>query len=95
MIFAGKDCPHGIDVNVWNSAVYGDHPFKGIVITAYPMTLTADGYQDTNTSEVLVSIDTPLSQEEWGEDEWYGLTDDTAPGDVPGEILEYLRPHFG
>jgi len=87
------ECPHGIDVNVWDSAIYGDRPFKGIVISVYKMHLTPDGFNDTDTiNGGLVSIDTNLPQDEWGEDDWFGFSADTAPGEFPSEIMRFIAP---
>ena len=87
------ECPHGIDVNVWDSAVYGDRPFKGIVVSIYKMGVDANGFNTTETlNGSLLSIDTNLPQDEWGDDEWYGFTADTAPGEFPGEVMRFIAP---
>lgn len=99
MIFAGKDCPHGIDVDVWNAELYG-HPdvtqgYEGVMVTVYPMHLGPDGVPTTDLDESLLQIRAEdLDPEVWGESEWYGLDDSTAPGDFPSEILALLTPHI-
>ncbi|UVG35068.1 hypothetical protein SEA_CECE_319 [Microbacterium phage Cece] len=88
------DCPDGIDVNVWDSTVYGDGTDRGIVVTAYRMLTDEDGFTDTDMNAVVLSIDTDLPRELWGDDDWFGFSDDTAPGDFPHQILAILTPYL-
>ena len=86
------ECPHGIDVNVWNSTLYGNRPFKGVVVSIYKMHLTPDGFNDTDTiNGSLLSIDTDLDPEVW-DDDWFGFNADTAPGDFPGDVFRFIKP---
>lgn len=89
------DLPHGIDVNVWDSGLYGSRGYDGIVISVYRMSVDADGFNITDTTHgSILSINTDLPQDEWGEDDWFGLSDDTAPGDFPAKIYALLLPYI-
>lgn len=76
----------GIDINVWNSNVYGSGPARGVVITGYAMSRDEDGFWDTATlQEPLFSADTNLDPEDW-DDDWFGMSDDNTPVDVPSDV---------
>lgn len=80
----------GIDIDVWDANVLGNGEKKGIVVTGYPMYRDADGLWDTNTSITLFSAETNLNPEDHDESAWYGLSDDTVPGDIPGDVLDIV-----
>lgn len=75
----------GIDINVWNSNLYGNGPARGIVCTGYPMAKDADGDWVTDDQTILFSAETNFDVSEY-EDEWYGFSDDNTPADVPFEV---------
>jgi len=81
----------GIDLNVWDSNLYGSGPARGIVVTGYPMFKDENGLWDTDTDVILFSADTNFNPEEWDEDAWYGLSEDTAPGEVPNEVMTLVN----
>jgi hypothetical protein len=80
----------GIDINVWNSNLYGSGPKRGIVLTAYPMSRDENGLWDTDTDKILFTADTGFSADEY-EDEWFGLSEDTTPGEMPYEVLTLVN----
>lgn len=77
----------GLDVNVYFNEDDGK-----VWIAAYEMYIAPDGFWDTNTGKTLLSIQTSLSTEEWGEDEWFGLSAQTVPGEFPDEVARFLAP---
>lgn len=81
----------GIDIDVWNADVLGNGERSGIIVTGYPMSRDADGLWDTNTNIILFSAETNLDPEEWDESSWYGLSDETAPGEVPWEVMNIVN----
>jgi hypothetical protein len=79
---AGVIEAQGIDINVWLTDEEDEN--STVRLTAYPMRKGADGYWDTDTQTILFSADTNFSGYY---DEWYGLSEDTTPGDMPYEVL--------
>ncbi len=83
----------GIDVNVWNSDLYGSGPARGIVITGYAMSKDAvTGFWTTHStfSAPLFSADTNLPVDEW-DDAWYGYSEDNTPTDVPYDVNQIVN----
>lgn len=80
----------GIDINVWNSNLYGSGPARGIVLTGYPMFKDENGLWDTNTDVILFTADTNFDPNDY-EDEWFGFSEDTTPGDMPLEVLNLVN----
>jgi len=80
----------GIDINVWDTSLYGSGPHEGIRVTGYPMRKDAQGYWETNTDVILFSATTNFDTENY-HDEWYGLSEDTTPGDMPYEVLTLVN----
>ena len=79
----------GLDVNVW----LDEEETERVFVTVYPMYRDANGYWATNTGVILNTIPTDLPPSEYDRDgEWYGFSDDTAPGDFPGEVLRFIAP---
>jgi hypothetical protein len=78
----------GIDVNVYG-AEFTDKAHAQIAV--YEQRKDADGFWRTETGETLLSIDTNLPLEDYY-DEWYGFSEETAPGDFPGEVLRFIKP---
>lgn len=87
---AGVIEAQGIDINVWNTNLYGSGPAEGIRVTGYAMSKDAEGYWDTDTETILFSATTSFDPDEY-EDEWFGLSEDTTPGDMPYEVLTLVN----
>lgn len=79
-----------LDINVWNADLYGDDDHTGVVVTAYPMNKTEDGYWDTALDLIVFSIPTDLDPDDW-DDDWFGYSDDTAPGEFPGDVRSIVE----
>ena len=75
-----------LDINVWNADMYGDGEHSGVVVTAYPMEKLENGNWHTHQDLIVFSASTDLDPDVWGDDEWYSLSDDTAPGEFPHEV---------
>ena len=80
-----------LDINVFGHAYTDDGKIE---LSLYESYYTDDGYLTTNTMDSLVHLKTDLDPDLWGEDEWYGFGDETAPGDIPGDILALVRPYI-
>jgi len=76
----------GIDVNVWDTGVYGSGPDVGMKLTGYPMFKDENGLWDTLSGVILFSVETDFDRERHDEDAWYGWSGDMTPGDMPAEV---------
>ena len=79
-----------LDINVWNADAYGDGEHTGVVVTAYPMMKNEEGHWDTATDLPIFTASTNLDPEDW-DDDWFGYTDDTAPGEFPGDVRRIVE----
>lgn len=79
-----------LDINVWNADNYGDGTRSGVIVTAYPMTKDEEGFWDTNTRVHVFTVDTNLDPEDW-DDDWFGYSDETAPGEFPADVLRIVE----
>lgn len=76
----------GIDINVWY-----DEDAEGIRLTAYPMSKSEKtGYWDTDTQSVLFWAVTDFESDRF-DDDWYGLSEDTLPNEIPADVLELVN----
>jgi hypothetical protein len=75
----------GIDINVWY-----DEETEGIRLTAYKMYRMEDGLWDTNTDVVLFWAVTDFESDQF-DDEWYGLSEDTLPHEIPADVLDLVN----
>lgn len=78
-----------LDINVWNADRYGDSEREGVIITVYPMTMQ-DGFWDTATDLIVFSTSTDLDPDDW-DDDWFGYSDDTAPGEIPEDVRQIVE----
>lgn len=78
-----------LDINVWNADRYGDGEHSGVSVTAYPMMRNGE-YWDTATNLPIFTASTNLDPEDW-EDDWFGYSEDTAPGEFPAEVRRIVE----
>jgi hypothetical protein len=75
----------GIDLNLW----YNDQT-DAVELVGYPMDKNARGLWDTNTQSVVFWAKTDFDTEDYY-DEWYGLSADTLPHEIPADVLDLVN----
>ena len=80
----------GLDVDVWYAEDFEGLP-PHVHVTIYPMWRNKNDLWDTDTGTVLHSEATDWPVEEWGESDWFGISDDNAPGEMPGQVLDLVN----